>query len=198
MRARFGVEMAVVAAAAGLTGTEGCYHATQLANTWHDRKTESLQFKRPVAIFVSPDQALRRTVEDHLAASYPGAVPSYTVWATSDFRDPSAAIAQLHDGGFDGAIVMRVTDVSTTTNYGPGYADSYWGGWGSSWAYPYDPSYAVNDRVVSVETQIYALAENRLVFTATSETTNPANAAKLTDSVMRHVMSQLKKDGLIR
>ena len=179
--------------------TAGCYHATQLGDTWHDRQTSSLEFHKTAALFMSNDQALRRNVEDRLASRYPGAVPSYTVIASgTDLQDPGSLLAQLQQNGFDGAIVMRVTDVQTNTNYGPGYADGYWGGWGSSWAYPYDPSYVTTDRVVSVETQIYALTDNKLVFTASSETTNPANAAKLTDSVMRHIMERLRKDGLVK
>jgi hypothetical protein len=195
MRMKYGVGLAVIAAVAASSGITGCYHATELGSTWHDRKTQSLEFHKTVAIFMSSDQALRRTVEDHLAARYPNAVPSYTIFP--DFQDPTAALAQLQQSGYDGAILMRVTDVETT-NYVPGYDDGYPVTWGSSWGHPYDPSYVVSDRIVSVETQIFALDENKLVFTASSETTNPANMGKLTDSVMRHVMDRLKKDGLIK
>jgi hypothetical protein len=50
---------------------------------------------------------------------------------------------------------------------------------------------------VSVETQIYSLAEDKLLFAARSETTNPASAGKLTDSVIRHIRADMKKKGLI-
>src|SRR3954471_4171551 len=102
MRVRFGVEAAAVAAAVVMVTS--CYHATQFNSTWHDRKTPSLEFQKPVTIFMSNDQALRRTVEDRLSASYPGAVPSCTVFPSgTDIQDPGAILAQLQQSGFDGA-----------------------------------------------------------------------------------------------
>ena len=82
---------------------------------------------------------------------------------------------------------------------------SYWyatpytftGYWRAAWAYPYDPGYVVQDQIVSVETQVYSLTDDKLIFAARSETTNPASAGKLTDSVIRHITADMKKKGLI-
>ena len=53
------------------------------------------------------------------------------------------------------------------------------------------------DRIVAIETQVYSLPNDRLVWAARSETTNPRSVTKLTDSVIKHVMNALQKDGLI-
>ena len=48
-----------------------------------------------------------------------------------------------------------------------------------------------------METQIYALATDKLVDAARSETTNPRSVNKLIDSVLRHVMEELQKGNVI-
>ena len=80
---------------------------------------------------------------------------------------------------------------------------AYWGGaygfngyWNNAWAYPYNPYYITTTQIVSVETNIYSLTQDKLVFAALSQTSDPANVGKLVRSVMRHVNEQLRKDGM--
>lgn len=180
-----------------------CYHSTQMAATWRDPAAPPLHFQHGVAVFVTRDEALRRSVEDKLVARFPNMTPSYRVLATVDStaaRDETAE--KLRAAGFDGAIVMRVVDVTNQLAYVPG---AYWndgaygfhGYWSSAWAAPYDPYYVSADQIVSVETQIYSLTNDKLIFAARSETTNPSSAKQLTDSVIRHIREELRKNGLL-
>jgi hypothetical protein len=99
--------------------------------------------------------------------------------------------------------MMRVVDVEDRVTYTAG---SYWYGaapyysfagyWRNAWGYPYDPGF-VTDRVVSIETQIYSLTNDKLLWAARSETTNPKSVNKLGDSVIKHVVKELRKEGLI-
>jgi hypothetical protein len=96
--------------------------------------------------------------------------------------------------------MMRVTNVSERVTYngtywGPAYG--FGGYWGSAWASPYDPYYVNVTQIVSVETNIYSLKDDKLVFAALSETSNPSDAGKLIRSVMRHINEELRKNGMI-
>lgn len=189
--------------AAALGGSAACYHSTQLAATWHDPGAQPLHFRRGVAVFATRDEALRRTVEDKLAAQFPNVTPSYRYFPTVDTSMGRADMAnRLRADGFDGAIMMRVADVTVAPVYTTG---SYWydrpygfnSYWGYAWSTPYDPGYYAENRIVTIETQIYSLPDDKLIFAARSETTNPKSAGKLTDSVIRHIRERLRKDGLI-
>ena len=191
---------AVFAAAAALTG---CYHATQMAATWSDPSNHSIRFQHPIMVFATKSETLRRTFEDKMASKFPNATPSYRVLATIDSTNGALVRQQLAGMGFDGAVIMRVVDVTDKLTYIPG---SYWYGgpyysfagyWGTAWGYPYDPGYVTQDRIVSMETQIYRLTNDKLVWAARSETTNPSSVNKLGDSVLRHVMHELEKENLI-
>jgi hypothetical protein len=182
----------------------GCWRRTELAATWHEPSPTLLNFNRTVAVFVTTDEAMRRAVEDQLAAVFPNTIPSYRVLPNASSVDKATILQQLRKAGFDGAISMRVTNVSEQINYNAGYNGPYWGGaygfngyWNNAWAYPYNPYYITTTQVVSVETNIYSLAQDKLVFAALSQTSDPANVGKLVRSVMRHVNEQLRKDGMI-
>lgn len=181
----------------------GCFHSTELAATWSEPNAQPIHFQKAVTVFVTKDEALRRSVEEKLASSFVNGVPSYRIMPTIPQQDDRDAILdRLRGSGFDGAVVMRVVDVTMQTNYVPG---SYWystpytfgGYWRNAWASPYDPGYYTQNQVVSVETQIYSLTADKLVYAARSETTNPASAGKLTDSIIRHLKSDMKKKGLM-
>jgi hypothetical protein len=182
----------------------GCWRRTELAATWHEPSPTLLNFNRTVAVFVTTDESMRRAVEDQLAATFPNTIPSYRILPNASAADKSTILQQLRHAGFDGAIVMRITNVSQQLTYNAGYNGPYWGGaygfagyWDNAWAYPYNPYYVTTTQIVSAETNIYSLTQDKLVFAALSQTSDPANVGKLVRSVMRHINEQLKKDGMI-
>lgn len=180
----------------------GCYHSTQLAATWHDPASPPIAFRRPVTVFVTKSETMRRTMEDKLARQFANATPSYRVLTLTD-TDGVAIRKVLADSGYDGVIMMHVVNVEDRVTYTAG---SYWYGgapyysfagyWRNAWGYPYDPGF-VTDQVVSIETQIYSLKTDKLLFAARSETTNPKSVNKLGNSVIKHVVKELRKDRLI-
>jgi len=181
--------------------TGACSRATHLAATWHDPAAANTKFNRLVTVFVSNDESTRRSIEERLASKFTHATPSYRVLPSMEGIDAATVRAKLREAGYDGALIMRVIDVSERTSYVSG---QYWGPsygfgayWNSAWAYPYDPGYVVTDHIVTVETEIYALAEDRLAFAARSETLNKSSFNSLIDSIMRHIDEQLRHDNLI-
>jgi hypothetical protein len=184
-------------------GAAGCWHATELAATWRDPTAGRAAFAHGVAIFVSKDEAIRRTVEDRMAGSFPNLTPSYRVMPQIEKENQDQILAKLRQAGFDGAFMMRVADVSVVPTYAPG---NYWydrpygfnGYWNMAWSSPYDPYGAwAPTSIVTIETQVYSLADDKLVFAARSNTTNPSSVKMLTESVIRHVKEAMLKTGLV-
>lgn len=193
------VSAALVAAVA----LSGCYHSTRLAATWKEPGAGQIRFRQPIVVFVSKDAVFRRMMEDKMASHFQNAVQSYRVLKDADMTDGSRVLHLLDESGYDGAIIMDVVNVANVVTYTPGtywYGPPYYtfaGYWGSAWGYPYDPGYLTNNVVVSIETQIYSLRNDKLIWAARSETTDPRSVGKLGDSVLRHVMQELRKEGLV-
>jgi len=81
---------------------------------------------------------------------------------------------------------------------------AYWGGyygygWGSSWAGgPVSMGNDIRvDTIVYVETLVYSLKQNKLIWSAQSKTTNPPNTDKFVLMLAQEVGDELKKDGVI-
>ena len=198
LKAHVRVALAASASLVGLASMAAC-HATQLAAVWHDPAARPITFHRTVAVFATTDETLRRTIEDRLASRFPNAVPSYRVLpgVGSTSGDRATIVTALSEAGFDGAIVMRLVSVNDKVTYTPG---TYWypspytlsGYWSLAWAYPYDPGYVSVSTIYTVETEIYDVQSEKLIFGARSETTDPASMPKLVDSIMRHITDALR------
>jgi hypothetical protein len=158
------------------------------------------------AVFMSKDESKRRAGEDALAAalSARGAhgVPAYTILPDEAKMDPEAARAKLKEAGANGVVVMRLVGKDQQVTYTPGYAGpSYYGGfgpyWGYGWGSVYEPGYLQTDTLVSVETLVYSLDRNKLLWASTSRTTNPNNINALVREVSDVTADEMVKQGLL-
>jgi hypothetical protein len=54
------------------------------------------------------------------------------------------------------------------------------------------------DTIVSIETNVYSVTEDKLLWSGLSETFNPANTVQLVTDVAKAVRGALQKQGLIQ
>lgn len=197
----------VVLAAAGAAACA----STTFQSTWNAPGAEPLNFagKKVGALVISKDDELRNRAEFALARAITaqGAVglASYALVPKELIQDKDRAKAMLEKEGVVGVVAMRVvgkdTQITSSPGYwaGPGYS-SFWGPgyWGWGWSTAYSPGYLQEDTIVSVETLIYSLTQDKLVWAATSKTTNPSEVNSLIDELVAAAAKQLKQQGLIR
>ena len=191
--------------AAVLAGGLACASGgkTDLETSWRDPSVSTLHFRRLLVSYVSNDQSVRREVEDKLASKLPNAFASYRVAPELSGRDRPGASAMLKEKLFDGAIVMRVVDVQDRQQYIPlstwytGYP-SFYGYWGSSWGMVQRPGYVVNDRMVSVETAVYSIKDDKLLWAARTRTLNANSPSKLVDETVDAVVRELRGQRLMQ
>ena len=194
---------AVLAAAVACT-------STTFDSTWRSPEARPLQLtgRKVLAVFVARDQGRRRRGEDamvrEIQARGAQAVASYTVLSEQEARDPEGSKAKLQQLGFAGAVVMRVVGRETEVTYEPGvvwtrpYYRHFWGGyWVWGWGHVWEPGYLRADRVVKVETLVYSLEQDQLVWAGVSRTVNPDRIDDLVADLAKAVTRQLQKSGLL-
>jgi hypothetical protein len=197
--------MSIVAALA--LSLSACASNSRFVSSWKAPDATPLEFRgsKVVAVVMMENPASRRAAEDTLASEITkrGAqgVPLYTVVDDEGIRDDASSRAALEGAQIKGVVVMRPvgTDkevVSTPSYSGPMYGSYYGGynsyGWGSAW-----PGEVYTNTIVSVETLVYSLDQNKLVWGGQSETTNPENVDKLVKDVATAVATELQNEGLI-
>jgi hypothetical protein len=191
---------------------------TTFKGTYTNPDAKALSFQRGdkvLAVVVSTDETVRRSAEDALASelTHRGmtGVPAYTILPTELAKDSAAAQAAATLAGIVGVVSMRAVKVgkeTTTTSTGmysgPGYA-TYWGGghygygyYGYGWAAPYNQTYTQTDTIVTVETLVFDLRQDKLVWGGLSETTNPDKIEALIEELVVAAATELNEQGLVR
>lgn len=181
--------------------------------TYRDPDARPMQVRgsKVVGAVMIRDVAARKRAEDALAAELGRAgaqgVPMYTVSLENapSKEGETKTRAAVEAIGAQGLVVMRPVDVNhrsraTETIASNDMYGGYWGGYyGIGWADPWiDKNPDVQtDIVVTVEIYVFSLPQNRLVWSGTSETTNPKNAEKLTLQLAQESATELRRLGLI-
>ena len=188
--------------------------STTFVSTWKAPGAEPLNFKgkKVVALIMSKDGGIRYGAEDALAREITaqGAVglAGYTAVPVEMLqdKDKDAVKAILEREHVVGVVVMRVVGKDRQVTYNPG---TYWGGpaygsfwgpgyWGAGWGAVYSPGYLQEDTIVSVETLIFSLQQDKLVWAAMSKTTNPSNVGPFIKELVGAAAKELKYAGLIK
>jgi hypothetical protein len=67
----------------------------------------------------------------------------------------------------------------------PGFYHGFYGYWGYGWRTVYDPGYMRSDRIVTIATNVYSVAGDKLVWASQSETFNPTSLRNAVMEVVR-------------
>jgi len=200
--------------AAGALAVSACA-STSFNTTWKEPDTQPIQVQsgdKVLAMVISSNQATRRGAEVALARelSRNGAegIPAYTVIPDEAVDDQSKAKPYIEKAGAQYAVVMRATgtdkEVSSTPSmmYGPGwggYGGFYGGFYGYGWGapYAYGGSTIRTDTIVHVETLVYDLKSDKLVWAGQSSTVNPSKAESMIKELVDEAGKEMRKQGLL-
>jgi hypothetical protein len=171
-----------------------------------------LSFKKVVAQAYSKNGRRRRMLEDAMVAEIRRVapevevVPDYTLVPDEAVPDEARMRATIEREGFDGAVVLRITDTRVQDTYIPGrtvfapvYYRTFWGYYRYWTPVAYDPGFVERNRAVQVETVVYSLKDDgEMVYAAVSSTLNPNSASDLVERVARVVARDMREKGLLR
>jgi hypothetical protein len=181
----------------------GSCASTSVSDTWKDPAAGPIAFTKIVAVAFTEDDALRREAEDQIVTHIRSApsVQSYKFLTVEELRDTGRAKQRLAAEGFDGAVAMRLVGVTEAQNVAPGsYPGSYYSFWNYSDSVmtPRGGGAVAPDTEVHVETLLYSLKTDKLIWGGSTKTMNPDSVRGLIDNVAASVSQELRKEGLIR
>jgi hypothetical protein len=195
--------------------------ATSFSQSYQNPGYGNTVFKRVLVVGVAQDAAGRKAFEDALASAIASeggtAAPSYTVLPNDEKFSEDELHAVIERDGVDGVLVTRLLSVDKETeNYTPptqhlnAQTRYYAGGWGYGFGYGgyygmygttfteiHSPGYFETSTTLKLETNLYSVATNELVWTGQSETIDPDSIEDARESVTKAVAKKLKDQGLI-
>ena len=183
---------------------------TTFESTWRapDARPVTLTGKKVVGLFMSKSPAKRRVAEDAMAREITArgaqGVPAYTVLSDDEIKDQERVRAKLDSLGFSGVVVMRVVGRETQYNYQPDtvwvrpHYRAFWGGyWRWGWGSVYEPGYLTVDKIVRVETVVYSLEQDKLIWAGVSRTVDPTRLDDFIGELAKAVSDRMRKDGIL-
>ena len=202
--------LAACAALAAVAFAPAARAGTKIRESWADSQFGKIKFKNVLAIVATKDASLRRTAEDEICKNVvkTACTRGYTVLSEAEAGDKEKAIAKIKAGGFDGVVLLRALggDSGMTRKAGAEQPTYYWrlysyyDYWGVSWGVPYlevNTSYTKAQTYMTLETTIFDLATDKLVWAGSTETKNPDSARELVKDVTKAVRKDLKAKGLV-
>ena len=181
-----------------------CGASTKLTAVWKAPEAAGTRFKKIIVAAQTKDQATRRSLESHLVARIANSTASYEVLTEDETRDVNRAKAKISSAGFDGAVIVRyvgtdkqTTYVPGTTWWGPAPYGSMYGYWGYGWGAVYDPGYMVTDTIISLESLVFDVGKDKLIWASRSETTNPTSMQNLVNSLIDTTVREMKKQKVL-
>ena len=188
-----------------VSGLAACA-GSRVEDSWTDPSVAGrpLGLHKVATIAMLQEGALRRVAEDDLARAIGQSadiltVPSYRLLRADQLDDFAQVRAALAAEGCDGAMVVEVVDTQQRIRSTPGLSTA-WGGpaWGRfGWGVVYDVGEIRSDTIVRVQTNVYAVADGKLLWSATSRSINPDDVSDLIRDVVRDAGGALREQGLL-
>ena len=182
--------------------------STTFTSTWKAPEAQRVDpaGKSIAALVIYSDKKRRRDAEVYLTheLTIRGArgVAAYTLIGL-DQPSVDYARARFKEAGVEGVVVMRVVGHDQTVIVDPGgFSGSAYSSFGSYYSsygvgVTYSTGSVQTDTVVTLETLIYSLNQDKLLWAGTSRTSNPEGLQSLITEVADAVASQVAKQGLV-
>ncbi len=188
-------------------GTAAVVQAAKFTSVWKAPDITTIGFagKKVAALVITKDEGLRQSAEEALVRQLDAigvqGEASYRLAPREVMQDKDKARAWFAKVGVEGVVALRLVSADKVTTYSPatwstGYYGSLWGYYGYSWGVAYDPGYTREETKVIVETLIFSVPKDKLLWAGVSETSNPKNTDVFMKDLVTRIVKEMKKQGL--
>ncbi len=183
--------------------------APKFTSVWKTPAARDVTFagKKVAALVFTQDDSLRVAGEEGLARELSSrgmqGVATYRIAPKEVLADANQAKGWFERAGVEGVVAMRPVSSEKVATYTPDtwvnpYYGTLWGYYGYGWGSVYIPGSVREDTVVVVETTIYSVPLDTLLWAAVTETKNPKQLGKFIQDVVTASVKELHKQGLAR
>jgi hypothetical protein len=183
--------------------------AIRFTSTFKSMDAGAVNFagKKVAALVISNDDSLRVAGEESLVRELNArgvqAVATYRIAPKEELRRAETARPWFEKAGVEGVVAVRPVSADTQQTYSPGTWTSanygtLWGYYGYGWSAVYIPGGVQRETKVVVESIIYSVPRNQLLWAAVTETTNPRDLRGFVEELVKRSVEEMQKQGLAR
>jgi hypothetical protein len=184
-----------------------CGPSTKIVKSWSEpgASVSKSNPNKVLAIALVKDETTRRIIEDQLVKQLDGqGVASYTLITPEVLKsgNEEGMSVKVTQGQFSHVLVMRLADVQKETSYTPGTTTGFYGGYRRYYGYGAGfyttPGYYSTDKNYFVETMVYSVTPDKLLWSATTKTVNPSKLEKAVNEIGEVIIDKMKRDGFLK
>lgn len=182
-----------------------CATSTEMSGVWKDPSYVPTPVSKVMIIGIGENELRVKNFEDQFGQKFTArklAVVTGTSVVPRDTIARSEFVRLVKETGSNLLITVRLVGMDKETSYVPG--TTYMGGYGGyggyyygSYAMVHDPGYVVQYKVYKVETNVYDVATEKMIWNGLSNTTDPANAQDAINSLGDRVVYELSHAKII-
>jgi len=182
--------------------------STKITSSWRepDKAVAVSALSKVLVVALFKDETSRHKAEDQMAGYLNGkGIVSYNYLKESfDKKNEDALREKIKADGFNGAVTMRLVDVDKEKIYTPGNTSLYpshyrnfSGYYYRSFSYFSNPGYYSTTKTYTIETNVYSIKEDKIIWSALTKTSDPDGVQKMTEEVAKVVYKKMIKEGFI-
>jgi len=167
----------------------------------------TLAGKKVAALVISNDTDLRVSGEEALARELTSrgfqGVATYRIAPKEELSDGDKARPWFEKAAVEGVVALRPVSSEKRTTYTSGtwtspYYGSFWSYYGYGWGSVYIPGTSSRETIVTVESLIFSVPRNTLLWAAVTESEEPKTLAAYMKELVSASVEQLHKQGLAK
>ncbi len=184
-----------------------CAPSVEVITSWKDDSMNSRTYEDVLVVGVTRDMTTQRIFEDYfvkeLEAANVTAMPSYK-YMTGDMKGDQEQLKKIvKKSGAKNVLVTRLVDKKTETNVSSPAVSVYYGGpasyyGGGMYGYyghsvQYMPPLETTTELYYLESSLYDVAENKLLWTAQVEAVDPVRSENQFKRIVKALMDDLRQ-----
>jgi hypothetical protein len=174
---------------------------TEIVSSWKapDTSIDKETLNKVLVAVIAESDATRRASEDRMAEFHSSFIPSYTILPDPAVgKDELTCQSLFEEQGVEGVVVLRLLEVGKTQTFIPNNPGvPYWAGWHGRYWSSFDELGSYRDDLeYVVETSVFSLKRDELIWTGMSTTLNPGRFDRAMKEVVKVSYEKMKTDGL--
>jgi len=178
-------------------------------STWKAPEASGVRFtgKKVAALVISSDMNLRVSAEEQLVSVLAKrgvqGVATYRLAPAEELTTAARAKPWIERAGIEGVVALRPVSADTEVVNSPAqwvtnsYYSTLWGYYGYGWSGVYVPGSSRRDTRLVVETLVFSVPLDKLLWGGVSTTTNPEKTPEFLRQLVDAAVKEMKKQRLI-
>jgi len=194
-----------------LAAVDAAADKPKFSSTWKAPEAAGVRFvgKKVAALVISNDQNLRVSGEEQLVTEINKrgvqGIATYRMAPAEELATAERARPWFERAGIEGVVAFRPVSADTQVTYSPSvwvtssYYSSLWGYYGYGWSgVTAVGGSSRRDTTIVIETLIFSLPMNKLLWAGVSTTENPDPQPVFVKQLVDAAVKEMQKQGLVR